>query len=78
MVFSCLVDADFLCTERFMKGSAREHLNADSLETLNERLYSGRVCRIGIGCSRRFLAHGSHRRRQDVRLAALRFAACAL
>ena len=38
MVFSCLVDADFLCTERFMKGSAREHLNADSLETLNERL----------------------------------------
>ena len=35
MVFSCLVDADFLCTERFMKGSAREHLNADSLETLN-------------------------------------------
>lgn len=38
MVFSCLVDADFLCTERFMKGSPRQPLNVDSLEVLNERL----------------------------------------
>lgn len=38
MVFSCLVDADFLCTERFMAGSPRELLAADPLEVLNERL----------------------------------------
>lgn len=34
MIFSCLVDADFLCTERFMNGVPREPLTADSLETL--------------------------------------------
>lgn len=38
MVFSCLVDADFLCTERFMQGSPREGLSTDSIEVLNERL----------------------------------------
>ncbi|WP_418252277.1 CRISPR-associated helicase Cas3' [Gordonibacter urolithinfaciens] len=38
MVFSCLVDADFLCTERFMGGAAREPLTTDSLEELLERL----------------------------------------
>ncbi|MRX83593.1 CRISPR-associated helicase Cas3' [Eggerthella guodeyinii] len=38
MVFSCLVDADFLCTERFMAGSSREQLDTDSLEMLSERL----------------------------------------
>lgn len=38
MVFSCLVDADFLCTERFMQGSPREQLDTDSLEMLSERL----------------------------------------
>lgn len=38
MVFSYLVDADFLCTERFMDGAAREPLTTDSLETLLRRL----------------------------------------
>lgn len=38
VVFSCLVDADFLCTERFMQGSPREQLDTDSLEMLSERL----------------------------------------
>lgn len=38
MVFSCLVDADFLCTERFMQGGAREQLSAEGLDVLCERL----------------------------------------
>ena len=38
MVFSCLVDADFLCTERFMNGAARQPLTTDSLEVLLKRL----------------------------------------
>ncbi|MDO4849840.1 MAG: CRISPR-associated helicase Cas3' [Coriobacteriia bacterium] len=38
MVFSCLVDADFLCTERFMSDGAREALAYDSLQTLRDRL----------------------------------------
>ena len=38
MVFSCLVDADFLCTERFMQGEARDNLRYDDLETLRDRL----------------------------------------
>ena len=37
MCFSCLVDADFLCTEKFMQGRARETVPVDSLETLKER-----------------------------------------
>lgn len=37
MLFSCLVDADFLCTERFMQGREREGLHYDSLETLRGR-----------------------------------------
>lgn len=36
MVFSCLVDADFLCTERFMKGQGRLSLSNDSLEELRD------------------------------------------
>lgn len=38
MLFSCLVDADFLCTERFMAGGAREPLRYDNLSTLSDRL----------------------------------------
>lgn len=38
MLFSCLVDADFLCTERFMRGQEREGLHYDSLPTLSDRL----------------------------------------
>lgn len=38
MVFSCLVDADFLCTERFMQGGAREQLSVEGLDVLCERL----------------------------------------
>lgn len=38
MIFSCLVDADFLCTERFMNGAPREPLTTDSLEQLLELL----------------------------------------
>ena len=38
MVFSCLVDADYLCTERFMKGEAREPLSDEGLDVLLERL----------------------------------------
>lgn len=38
MVFSCLVDADFLCTEAFMRGEGREGLRADSLLALRNRL----------------------------------------
>lgn len=38
MLFSCLVDADFLCTERFVRGSQREGLNYDSINILLENL----------------------------------------
>lgn len=38
MVFSCLVDADFLCTERFVSGSSRETLAYDDLQMLSDRL----------------------------------------
>ncbi len=38
MVFSCLVDADFLCTERFMSGGSRPALLSDSLPALRDRL----------------------------------------
>lgn len=38
MVFSCLVDADFLCTEAFMRGKGREGLRTDSLFVLRNRL----------------------------------------
>lgn len=37
MLFSCLVDADFLCTERFMQGEEREGLHYDSLNALRNR-----------------------------------------
>ncbi len=40
MVFSCLVDADFLCTEKFMTGKPREGIEADSLPVLRDRLES--------------------------------------
>ena len=38
MVFSCLVDADYLCTERFMLGKERESLGSDSLDKLARML----------------------------------------
>ena len=38
MVFSCLVDADFLCTERFMSGAKREGLAYDGLPVLRDKL----------------------------------------
>ena len=38
MVYSCLVDADYLCTESFMLGSKRESLPYDSLSVLRDRL----------------------------------------
>ena len=34
MVFSCLVDADYLCTERFMQGIGRKPLRFDDLASL--------------------------------------------
>ena len=37
MCFSCLVDADFLCTERFMEGKSREAVQTDSLSAIAER-----------------------------------------
>lgn len=37
MCFSCLVDADFLCTERFMQGRARNLVPTDSIATMTER-----------------------------------------
>ncbi len=37
MCFSCLVDADFLCTERFMQGKARESVPTDSIAAMTER-----------------------------------------
>ena len=38
MIYSCLVDADYLCTERFMNNGAHEGLHYDSLEIINEKL----------------------------------------
>jgi len=38
MIFSCLVDADYLCTERFIKGEARENASAKSLVELKDLL----------------------------------------
>lgn len=38
MVFSCLVDADFLCTERFMAESDREALRYQPLNVLRDAL----------------------------------------
>ncbi|MEA5020547.1 MAG: CRISPR-associated helicase Cas3' [Gordonibacter sp.] len=38
MLFSCLVDADYLCTERFMRGEAREQLSEENLEALYSRI----------------------------------------
>lgn len=38
MIFSCLVDADYLCTERFMNGQARQRSSEESLEVLRDRL----------------------------------------
>lgn len=38
MLFSCLVDADFLDTERFMTGRVRKTCGAASMEELRERL----------------------------------------
>lgn len=37
MCYSCLVDADFLCTERFMSGAPREQVPCDSIETILRR-----------------------------------------
>lgn len=38
MVFSCLVDADYLCTERFMLGKEREQLGCSSMQDLCAKL----------------------------------------
>lgn len=38
MIFSALVDADYLCTERFMRGVERSALKADSIPILRDRL----------------------------------------
>ena len=38
MLYSCLVDADFLCTEAFMQGREREGLGYDSIGELAEKL----------------------------------------
>ena len=38
MVFSCLVDADFLCTERFMRGRERSRLASDAVDVMRDRL----------------------------------------
>ena len=38
MLFSCLVDADFLCTERFMAGTSRAALPYDPIPVLLDRL----------------------------------------
>lgn len=39
MLFSCLVDADYLNTEQFMLGSSKKRGGFDSIHTLNERLF---------------------------------------
>lgn len=38
MLFSCLVDADYLCTERFMRGEGRPVLKTDAISVLRDRL----------------------------------------
>lgn len=38
MVFSCLVDSDYLCTERFMNGAERQSLRFDRIEDLRGML----------------------------------------
>ncbi len=38
MIYSCLVDADFLCTESFMKGKRREGLPYAPMTALRDRL----------------------------------------
>lgn len=38
MIFSCLVDADFLCTERFMAGAARSRPTEVSMNVLLDQL----------------------------------------
>lgn len=38
MLFSCLVDADYLCTERFMRGEGRPALKTDAVPVLRDRL----------------------------------------
>lgn len=38
MIFSCLVDADYLCTERFMNDADREQLHYESLDILRNKL----------------------------------------
>lgn len=40
MIFSCLVDADYLCTERFINCVGREVLSTDSPKELSEKLES--------------------------------------
>lgn len=40
MLFSCLVDADYLDTERFMQDTAAERKNQDSIEILYNRLFT--------------------------------------
>lgn len=37
MLFSCLVDADYLCTERFMMGKSREGIGSSSLSELRQK-----------------------------------------
>lgn len=38
MIFSCLVDADYLCTERFMEGQGRGRFGQSSLQELCDKL----------------------------------------
>ena len=38
MIFSCLVDADYICTERFMSGADLRQLSADAFSNLFEAL----------------------------------------
>ena len=46
MLFSCLVDADFLCTEAFMQGQQREGLAYEPVDQLAEKLetYLEQMC----------------------------------
>ena len=41
MLFSCLVDADYLCTERFMEGAPRSTNEYSSIAELTDRLEKG-------------------------------------
>ena len=47
MLFSCLVDSDFLCTEEFMQGQQRERLAYEPVDQLAEKLeaYIEQICR---------------------------------